>query len=328
MLPPGPFTPAELGAGILANIATDILKHHAQVIENTLAGRMLKLAGLIEPDFDDRLQDTLIEALRVYFETYPQYQLAGIAAFFRDPITAQQVGGYILDRKPIDPGQIQQALNLHLDGDAITTLLIQKQGVKVENIVSDFLICYRQVLNRHLNVPQMAILLEVLEQTNTLVAEVRASEARLKDFVSQLLENNLHNEPSRVASQNGDQRLAEMDRVNQGGKFLQQPVEHTQSEQGLPSPLVRPAATIQDLTSLQASPSALSFDLSSLRQQLNQTFDDTGLDTFCMDNFPDVFDKFSRGLRKDEKINMLLDHCRHVQARYQKLVIALERKTE
>jgi hypothetical protein len=93
---PEPFTPAALSAGVVTNIASDILKHHVQALEGTLAGRMLKSAGLIEPDFDDRLRD----ALNLYFETYPHYQITGTIASFRDSAVARQIGDYILNRKP------------------------------------------------------------------------------------------------------------------------------------------------------------------------------------------------------------------------------------
>ena len=48
---------------------------------------------------------------------------------------------------------------------------------------------------------------------------------------------------------------------------------------------------------------------SSLRQELTEKFDDVDFEAFCQDNFPDVYAKFSRGLRKDEKISLLLDYC-------------------
>jgi hypothetical protein len=69
---PEPFTPAALSAGVLTNIASDILKHHAQVLEDALVGRMLKSAGFLEPDLDDRQREALSKALKLYFETYPQ----------------------------------------------------------------------------------------------------------------------------------------------------------------------------------------------------------------------------------------------------------------
>ncbi len=78
---PESFTPAAISAGVLTNIATDILEHHAQALEGTLAGRMLKLAGLIEPNFDDRLRDTLSKALRIYFETHPNYKIGRLTNY-------------------------------------------------------------------------------------------------------------------------------------------------------------------------------------------------------------------------------------------------------
>jgi hypothetical protein len=33
---PEPFTPAALSAGVVTNIASDILKHHAQTLKGTL----------------------------------------------------------------------------------------------------------------------------------------------------------------------------------------------------------------------------------------------------------------------------------------------------
>lgn len=64
---PEPFTSVALGAGVVANIASHILKHHAQALEGTLAGRMLKSAGLLEPDFDDHLCEALRKVLNLYF---------------------------------------------------------------------------------------------------------------------------------------------------------------------------------------------------------------------------------------------------------------------
>jgi len=183
---PESFTAAALSAGILTNIATDILEHHAQALEGTLAGRTLKWAGLIEPNFDDRLRDTLSKALGLYFETHPQYKLTGITAFFRDPAVARQIGGYILDRRTIDQGEIRQALDHYLGSDAITKALIQQRGLDLERIVPDFLECYRRVLSEQLSAPQMAILLEIVDQTDTVITEMRASEERLAAVVRQV----------------------------------------------------------------------------------------------------------------------------------------------
>jgi hypothetical protein len=59
------------------------------------------------------------------------------------------------------------------------------------------------------------------------------------------------------------------------------------------------------------SPSASAGAVSTgvLRRRL-QRYDDVQLETFCMDYFPEVYDRFGRGQRRDEKVNMLLDYCR------------------
>jgi hypothetical protein len=47
----------------------------------------------------------------------------------------------------------------------------------------------------------------------------------------------------------------------------------------------------------------------ALRQCLDR-LDDVELDTLCLDHFPAVYDKFGRGQRRDEKVNLLLDYVR------------------
>jgi hypothetical protein len=46
-----------------------------------------------------------------------------------------------------------------------------------------------------------------------------------------------------------------------------------------------------------------------LRQRLHR-LDSVEIESLCLDHFPSVYDKFNRGLRRDEMINLLLDHCR------------------
>ncbi len=48
-------------------------------------------------------------------------------------------------------------------------------------------------------------------------------------------------------------------------------------------------------------------DLSALRERLGR-LDDTQIDTLALDHFPEVYDKFARGLQRGEKITLLLDH--------------------
>jgi phosphoglycolate phosphatase-like HAD superfamily hydrolase len=48
---------------------------------------------------------------------------------------------------------------------------------------------------------------------------------------------------------------------------------------------------------------------SALRRRLRR-LDSVEIESLCLDHFPRVYDKLSRGLRRDEMINLLLAHCR------------------
>lgn len=52
-----------------------------------------------------------------------------------------------------------------------------------------------------------------------------------------------------------------------------------------------------------------SIDIPALRARL-QRLDAVEIESLCLDHFPEVYDKFSRGLQRGEMINLLLDHCR------------------
>ncbi len=48
----------------------------------------------------------------------------------------------------------------------------------------------------------------------------------------------------------------------------------------------------------------------ALRTRL-QRLDAVEIEALCLDHFPAVYDKFGPGMRRDEMLNLLLDHCRH-----------------
>ena len=54
------------------------------------------------------------------------------------------------------------------------------------------------------------------------------------------------------------------------------------------------------------------YDIAAIRRQLDAAFDDVGLDAFVLDFYPELFDRFGRGVRRDEKITLLLDYCRRL----------------
>ncbi len=62
-----------------------------------------------------------------------------------------------------------------------------------------------------------------------------------------------------------------------------------------------------------------------IRHQLNRSFDDAQLVAFLLDYFPEIYDRLGRGMLKDEKLTLLLDHCRRSETRFQYLLSCLER---
>ncbi len=189
MIVPEPF--ATISSTILLNIASDIVEHQSKHLEGTLVGRIMKWGGLIEPDFRDRLRTTLKQALELLFYTHQEYNLTGIEAFFRDPMIVRQIGDYILNRKPIDSRSVQQALERSLMSDGVTVMLMRKRKVVPENIIPDFLVCYRQILNTQLSISEMSLLLEVLDQNERVLSEIQTSETRMKEYIAGLLETKL-----------------------------------------------------------------------------------------------------------------------------------------
>ncbi len=59
-----------------------------------------------------------------------------------------------------------------------------------------------------------------------------------------------------------------------------------------------------------------------IRKLLNDALDDPSLDAFCQDYFSTVYDCFGGGMRKDEKITLFLDHCRHSFGGFEELRLA------
>ena len=111
-----------------------------------------------------------------------------------------------------------------------------------------------------------------------------------------------------------DELLAEIASVN--------PKQHARFESRLRAAAIPPTTPRREPAPSAHAP-VPAFDRAALRRRLDQTFDDPGLDAFCLDYFPEIYDRFSRGMRKDEKMTLLLDHFRRAKD-YGPLLAALE----
>ena len=61
-----------------------------------------------------------------------------------------------------------------------------------------------------------------------------------------------------------------------------------------------------------------------IRGYLTSAYGDEDLTTLCSDYFRDVYENFTAGMTKGQKIQLLLDHCLHRET-LPKLLAALER---
>src|SRR6266508_22640 len=186
---PDPLTPIAITGSIVGNIATDILKHYAEYLEGSLVGKILKHTGLIPKNFDDKFGEVLNESLKVLFNRFPEYQITGVIDFIQDSRFAEQLLSSLLDRKTIDSDIIQKAFTERFSADPYTRLILNRRGIEAQLIVQSFFVCYREVLLKHVELPQVFILFEIFKQTEVMVEEIRASEGRQKEYVKGLLKD-------------------------------------------------------------------------------------------------------------------------------------------
>lgn len=177
--------PVSLGASIATNFATDILKHYAQRLDGTLVGKVLKELGLIEENQLDRLFEVFKGSLLLFFQNHPEYNVDAVESFFCDPLIIQQIWRHLLNLQPLDQAEIETALSRHVKSDIVIMTSMQQIGGQPEQIIPEFLQCYRFILKQQLEPAERAIFLTVLESAKTVREEIQASEERVKMFMSE-----------------------------------------------------------------------------------------------------------------------------------------------
>ncbi len=63
----------------------------------------------------------------------------------------------------------------------------------------------------------------------------------------------------------------------------------------------------EDIENSETVEAIASYKIANIRKLLNAVFNDEDLTDFCQDNFSTVFDNFSTGMSKNQKIRILLD---------------------
>lgn len=71
------------------------------------------------------------------------------------------------------------------------------------------------------------------------------------------------------------------------------------------------------------------YDVAAIRKLLTNGLDDSSLDALCQTHFLKVYNRFGRGMGKDEKIKRLLEYCNGVpEQRFKKLLEAVQQEDE
>lgn len=74
--------------------------------------------------------------------------------------------------------------------------------------------------------------------------------------------------------------------------------------------VINPSGSVMQTLSSASVPAPSPPADPAVRARLSR-LDDVQLDTLCLDHFPEVYDQFSRGLRRDEKLNLLANYIRN-----------------
>jgi ketosteroid isomerase-like protein len=68
----------------------------------------------------------------------------------------------------------------------------------------------------------------------------------------------------------------------------------------------------------------MNYSTADIRQFLMEAFSDEELNAFCFDNFRDVYDNFTAGQTKGQRVQALIEHCQHHET-LSNLAVALQR---
>jgi hypothetical protein len=70
-----------------------------------------------------------------------------------------------------------------------------------------------------------------------------------------------------------------------------------------------PAITVEAKQPTPAAPTGTTYNLAALRQMLTEGLTDEEVNHLCRDHFPNVYEQFSSGMPKTEKLHRLIEYC-------------------
>ncbi|KAA1052427.1 NACHT domain-containing protein [Azospirillum argentinense] len=133
-----PFDPLAITASIAANLATSVLTVHAGKLEGTLIGKALRKAGILKPNFHERLQESLKASILRFSERYPAHSNKIFIQFLESPAMSGAIREYILSNKPYDVTELREHFADQLDVPPRTPDVIWPYGVNPTSAILAF----------------------------------------------------------------------------------------------------------------------------------------------------------------------------------------------
>ena len=174
---------------VLSNMASDIVKHQLTRFENLgFIGDSLKSLGLIDYNFRDNLTRAIQDALKIYFEKYRDYDLAGVRGFLTSPETADQISNYLVHNKPLETADATlQRVKDHFPVSANT---LKEKGLDAGSILPNFLGCLQDPLSTHLS-PSEILIISMIRQQNEVLAQQAELQQETLDNTRAILDQNV-----------------------------------------------------------------------------------------------------------------------------------------
>lgn len=147
--------------GVPTNLASEIIVRmtdkHADKIEGTFVGGLLKKSGIIPPNFKDELETLLKQSLEIFFEKYPEYVVENIDEYFLSPTFHYCVTRFALDGKtPNDDG-------VKAEFESLLTTEPQLRRMNIPIIYNRFLDVLIAVLSSEQTVGELLIRVQLTE---------------------------------------------------------------------------------------------------------------------------------------------------------------------
>lgn len=195
-----------LAAAVAYNLTTAVLQKQGQRFTDTKIGAQLAKLGVLQPAHKQRIKKTLAETYKYYFEKHPNYCFVGIEMLFQDEAIVQLIADRLVQLEPIDDEFVHEKIEQHFqEHDPMHLILVGEPGLKPERVLPDFVACYKEVLRRHADEGEIAILLHMVDSTTELKGHIDNATATLVDHMS-----DKHHKSTEAMKSHIDEAMAKM----------------------------------------------------------------------------------------------------------------------